>query len=720
MTANRGAPGRIVLGIVAVFFIFSGAEVLAVSTEPTDAEQYFIYILNRARSDPQTYEDEVGLPNGELDGVAARPPLALSKMLVTSSRFHSDEMATNDYFAHQSAVTGDWPNKMALDAGYSHPWTPTDNYIESIAGGYSTPDAALKALIWDVGVPSLGHRKHLLAIDAFFQAHREVGVGYAYNAGATYWYYWSIHTGYVNASDLFVTGVVYNDANSNSRYDIGEGLGGVTVDAGAAGSTITGAAGGWSIAVTDGSHTVTCSGGSFSGTGTASVTVAGTNKAVDFISGRANGILDFGSPPVADIVASTTTEYRSVSLDLDGTGSSDVDGPIDTYTWTSAPSAGVVFGDASADTTTVTFANLGTHTITLAITDLDGGSDSTTVDINIVNKPPSVTTLTATPNPVDTLANVDLLVTATDDDGTVDTYEWDTDGDGFDDGALAALTVVGGWADDGVYTVRVRVTDNDGASTIDSVDVTVNNQAPVAASVGPGSPPFTVEVGEVFTVSDDGSSDVDGTVSVWSWDFGDGEWPVVNNTAADVDYYWTSTGGSPYSVVLTVTDDDGETDAAPAIVVTVIAATDLDTDGLPDGWETTHFADTASCDPTEDAALDNDGLTNLEEFLNRTDPNAADSDSDGLSDGDEVNTTLTDPASADTDGDGYSDGNEVSAGSDPLNALSMPAPPSSKSSGGCSASSSCAETGAWWLPLLGLAAALVCFRRRAAQIRSRV
>jgi hypothetical protein len=67
---------------------------------------------------------------------------------------------------------------------------------------------------------------------------------------------------------------------------------------------------------------------------------------------------------------------------------------------------------------------------------------------------------------------------------------------------------------------------------------------------------------------------------------------------------------------------------------------------------------------------DTDGLTNLREFENRTDPsvndNGVDSDGDGLSNWAEINVYGTDPFNADSDGDGVSDGAEVIAGTDPL------------------------------------------------------
>ncbi len=295
---------------------------LAAQQAPTNAEMAFIYELNRARANPQAYAAANSLGT-LLDGVAAQPPLAVNNNLVQSARFHSDEMAANSYFAHTSMVTGDQPNAMARDAGYPLPgsWPDAGNNIESLAvlysqGGsisYSAP-AALRALIEDLGVNPPGHRIHLLAMNSFFEAHREIGAGYAtgnaptqsvppptsgsWNSGA----YWSIHTARRNTTDpVWLTGVVYNDTNTNGRYDLGEGLGGVTVSTTGAGvlSTLTNSAGGWALAAGAGTYTVTCAGGAFSGTATADVTVAADNVEVDFASGATQGEVNFGggTPP---------------------------------------------------------------------------------------------------------------------------------------------------------------------------------------------------------------------------------------------------------------------------------------------------------------------------------------------------------------------------------------------------------------------------------------
>ena len=65
---------------------------------------------------------------------------------------------------------------------------------------------------------------------------------------------------------------------------------------------------------------------------------------------------------------------------------------------------------------------------------------------------------------------------------------------------------------------------------------------------------------------------------------------------------------------------------------------------------------------------DGDGLTNIQEYKEETNPTLADTDGDGLSDGDEVNTYGTSPEDADTDADSIPDGVEISLGLDPNNA----------------------------------------------------
>ena len=104
---------------------------------------------------------------------------------------------------------------------------------------------------------------------------------------------------------------------------------------------------------------------------------------------------------------------------------------------------------------------------------------------------------------------------------------------------------------------------------------------------------------------------------------------------------------------------------------------DTDTDDMPDNWEILNFGD-LSHDGSADT--DGDGLTDLAEYENDTDPNDSDSDGDGIPDGWELTHSLdpaADDAGADADGDRFTNGREYQDQTDPQNSLShLAIPPS--------------------------------------------
>jgi len=97
---------------------------------------------------------------------------------------------------------------------------------------------------------------------------------------------------------------------------------------------------------------------------------------------------------------------------------------------------------------------------------------------------------------------------------------------------------------------------------------------------------------------------------------------------------------------------------------------DADHDGMDDAWETAHGLNPALND--RDTDLDQDGLTNLQEYLLETDSNNADSDGDGLPDGLEAefgyDPTRAEPGvslDSDEDGDGLTLAQELLLQTDP-------------------------------------------------------
>lgn len=270
----RRFPARLLLVaalVATVTAVGAGAAALA-GDSWTAEEQQFAYELNRARWSPVEVEAAAGLPAGT---IAPRPPLAVNDSLAAAAGFRVDEMAQYGYFAHQSPVTGDWPNKVARDFGYPlPPWFPDDeNNIESIFGGSPWVDDALRAF---VGSPS--HRDHVMG-QGGFAAYNEIGVGA--NLGKGLW-------GALIATDAysgpFLTGVVFADADGNRRLDLGEGLPGVTITAGNQ-TTTSNAAGGWALRLPPGRYKITATGGSFAGTAAATVRLGKYSVRVDFISG---------------------------------------------------------------------------------------------------------------------------------------------------------------------------------------------------------------------------------------------------------------------------------------------------------------------------------------------------------------------------------------------------------------------------------------------------
>jgi PKD repeat protein len=136
-----------------------------------------------------------------------------------------------------------------------------------------------------------------------------------------------------------------------------------------------------------------------------------------------------------------------------------------------------------------------------------------------------------------------------DNDGTIVTYKWDFgDGSPVSNDPNPSHT----YATPGIRTATLTVTDNEGATDVKTVSVTAGpfNVGPTAAGTAvptDGRAPLPVAFDSA------GSSDSDGTIVSYKWDFGDGS-PLENTPTASHTYApgtWTAT--------LTVTDNDGAT-----------------------------------------------------------------------------------------------------------------------------------------------------------------
>ena len=133
-----------------------------------------------------------------------------------------------------------------------------------------------------------------------------------------------------------------------------------------------------------------------------------------------------------------------------------------------------------------------------------------------------------------------------DPDGSIVNYAWDF-GDG-NNGTGVSPTHI--YAALGTYTVTLTVTDNLGASTI-------SNGTIIVSPTGANNPPdagFDYDCTGLNCSFTDTSSDSDGSIVFWSWDFGDS----TNSTDQNPTHSYANEG--IFIANLTVTDDGGLSD----------------------------------------------------------------------------------------------------------------------------------------------------------------
>ena len=166
-----------------------------------------------------------------------------------------------------------------------------------------------------------------------------------------------------------------------------------------------------------------------------------------------------------------------------------------------------------------------------------------------------------------------------DPDGTIASYAWQFGDGGTGTGVTSSRT----YAAAGTYTITLTVTDDDGATDTTTRQVTVAptpNQPPTAS--------FTTSCTDlVCAFNGTGSSDPDGTIASYAWNWGDA---TADGSGATANHTYAAAG--TYTARLTVTDNNGATGTTTTPVtvtapppVTVLAA-DVFGRTLASGWGT--------------------------------------------------------------------------------------------------------------------------------------
>jgi PKD repeat protein len=332
----------------------------------------------------------------------------------------------------------------------------------------------------------------------------------------------------------------------------------------------------------------------------------------DSAGGTGTSSLDVTVNNVAPVVNAGTDLTGQEGSEISFTGSFTDVGTLDTHTieWD--------FGDGSTATGALTpkhvYADNRDYTVTLKVTDSDGAAQSDTLVVRVSNVAPTLTVPVAQETDEGATLRLDPIGQFTDPGftsataGTQETFTYSINwGDGTaantgtatitqagSAGVLTAGSFAGNhtFADNGLYTVTVVVTDDDGGRTQQTFDVNVRNVAPTLFTSG--NKQVTVGVAanlvDLGTFTDPGFANPLNTggerdeTFEYTIDWGDGT--AVSRGSATVDRQGSpgfptegsfdglhvyGTAGN-FQVVVRLSDDDGGTDEQAFTIVAVEAA----------------------------------------------------------------------------------------------------------------------------------------------------
>jgi len=316
---------------------------------PTAQEQYMLELINQARMKPQAaavrvtsnltpditstlayYNVNLNATQQAIANTPAQPPLAWNPDLAASAQAHSQDMATNQFQSHTGS-DGSTADQRMQQAGYTNASSTGENAFAYA----SSVDEAMQAFLIDWGVSDQGHRRNILQPGvSSSNAYQSVGIGIATTTNST--------VGPLVITQDFgsqpnqqaeLVGVAYYDNQHTGMYEIGEGQGGVQIDAtnlatGQTTSTQTWSTGGYQIALSPGQYQITASA---NGTvfQTLSVTIGSQNVEQDFVlsntwDGRSRDQV------INSLVPAPTTSQPSASVSTPAATTSQPTAPVST------------------------------------------------------------------------------------------------------------------------------------------------------------------------------------------------------------------------------------------------------------------------------------------------------------------------------------------------------------------------------------------------------
>ena len=303
-------------------------------------------------------------------------------------------------------------------------------------------------------------------------------------------------------------------------------------------------------------------------------------------------IITGNTRPVASATADPQSGIAPLSVTFTGTAEDGEDEPAElAYAWDFDGD-----GEYEADTNTLTptaqeYASTGIYGVKFRVTDTEGAWDVDTIPVQVLPAPdpenlPPTADVQADPTSGNAPLTVDFDAGASSDtDGSIVEYAWDWDGDGIYDGFTDTPLASHNFSTAGSPEVKARVEDNDGSRATATITITVNvvgNSSPVAALT---ATPDTGDYPLTVTLDASASSDPDGSIVNYEWDFdGDGVYDGYGSVSS-AGHTYTYIG--VFTAKVRVTDDQGAQDTATATVVVNYVFTPVAVDTAGDvGWYT--------------------------------------------------------------------------------------------------------------------------------------
>ncbi len=283
-------------------------------------------------------------------------------------------------------------------------------------------------------------------------------------------------------------------------------------------------------------------------------------------------------PPNADAGVDQVAA-AGIEVTLDGSGSSDPDDGIASYSWSQIGTPAIALSDSSAIRPTFTVPeNTGGVDLTFELTVTDNGGltdqDKVVVEITIINQEPIADAGVDRTVAEGAAVTLDGSGSSDPDDG-IASYSWLQTG-----GAQVSLSDAGvvqptftapeaGASNIMMLTFQLTVTDNSGKTDADSVTITVSGEnTPPTADAGED---FTVAEGAEVTLDAAASSDPDDGIAAYLWEQTGGTEVELSDGTADRPTFTApevAADGAVLTFQLTVTDTAGQT-AVDEVTVTV-------------------------------------------------------------------------------------------------------------------------------------------------------